>query len=228
MPIYNLLEYSKDYRKTTERWWNYYRDEPSNPLSSNSEPFKYKTSITENTYNVDKKITDDDGNEVDNPKYDANKVGKNETEVVIPLKHLSNFWRSLNIPLINCELELILTWSKNCILADMTVDAAGNPAIVATTGLELKITDTKLYVPVVSLPKENDIKVLEQLKSGFKRTITWNKYRSQMAIQPRNNNLNYLIDPTCTNVNRLFFLSFSRNNNTDNRDSFSDYHVPNV
>ena len=91
MPIYNLLEYSKDYRKTTERWWNYYRDEPSNPLSSNSEPFKYKTSITENTYNVDKKITDDDGNEVDNPKYDANKVGKNETELVIPLKYLSNF-----------------------------------------------------------------------------------------------------------------------------------------
>ena len=116
MPIYNLLEYSKDYRKTTERWWNYYRDEPSNPLSSNSEPFKYKTSITENTYNVDKKITDDDGNEVDNPKYDANKVGKNETEVVIPLKHLSNFWRSLNISLINCEVELTLTWSKKCVV----------------------------------------------------------------------------------------------------------------
>ena len=116
MPIYNLLEYSKDYRKTTERWWNYYRDEPSNPLSSNSEPFKYKTSITGNTYNVDKKITDDDGNEVDNPKYDANKVGKNETEVVIPLKHLSNFWRSLNISLINCEVELTLTWSKKCVV----------------------------------------------------------------------------------------------------------------
>ena len=81
---------------------------------------------------------------------------------------ISDFWRSLNIPLINCELELILTWSKNCILADMTVDAAANPAIVAPTGLEFKITDTKLYVPVVSLSKENDIKPLEQLNQDLK------------------------------------------------------------
>ena len=91
-----------------------------------------------------------------------------------------------------------------------------------------QITDTKLYVPVVSLSKENDIKLLEQLKSGFKRTIKWNKFRSRMSIQPQNNNLNYLIDPTFTNVNRLFVLSFSRNNITDNRDSFSDYYVPNI
>ena len=102
-----------------------------------------------------------------------------------------------------------------------------NLAIIAPTGLEFKITDTKLNVPVVSLSKENDIKLLEQLKSGFKRTIKWNKYRSQMTIQPQNNNLNYLIDPTFTNVNRLFVLSFSRNNNTDNKDSFSGYYVPN-
>ena len=68
--------------------------------------------------------------------------------------------------MINCEVELILTWSKNCVLADMTVRAAqgGNPAIVAPTGLEFKITDTKLYVPVVTLSKENDIKLLEQVK----------------------------------------------------------------
>ena len=97
MPMYNLLEYSKNYRKTTGSLWNYYRDEPSNPLSSNSESFKYWTSITGNTY---------DGDE------DANKVGKNETEVAIPLNRLSNFWRTLNISLINCEIELILTWSK--------------------------------------------------------------------------------------------------------------------
>ena len=109
--------------------------------------------------------------------YDANKVGKNEIEIVISLKHLSNFWKSLNILLINCELELILTWSKNCVFTDMTVRAAqvGNPAIVAPTGLEFKITDTKLYVPVVTLSKENDIKLLEQLKSGFKRTMKRNK-----------------------------------------------------
>ena len=155
--------------KKTGSLWNYYRDEPSDPLSSNSKSFKYKTSITGNTYNIDEKITDDDGNEVDNPIYDANKFGKNETEIVIPLKRLSNFWKSLNIPVINCEVELILTWSKNCVLVDMTVRDTedNNPNIVSLTGLEFKITDTKLYVPVVSLSNENDIKLLEQLKSGF-------------------------------------------------------------
>ena len=113
--------------------WNYYRHEPNDPLSSNSESLKYKTSIQGNTYNIG---AGEEG-------YDANKVGKNETEVVIPLKHWSNFWRSLKIPLINCEPELILTRSKNCVLADMTVRAAGNnndhPAIVTPTGLEFKI-----------------------------------------------------------------------------------------
>ena len=81
MPMYNLLEYSKNYKKTAGSLWNYYRDEPNDPPSSSSESFKYETSITGNTYNVG------DGEE----GYDANKVGKNETEVVIPLKHLSNF-----------------------------------------------------------------------------------------------------------------------------------------
>ena len=92
-----------------------------------------------------------------------------------------------------------------------TKDAeSDNPAIAVPLGMEFQITDTKLYVPVVTLSKENDIKLLEQLKSGFKRTIKWNKYRSQMTIQPQNNSLNYLIDPTFTNVNRLFVLLFTR------------------
>ena len=80
----------------------------------------------------------------------------------------------------------------------MTVNSDPNPAIVAT----IKITDTKLYVPVVTLLQENDTKLLEQLKSGFKRTIKWNKYRSHITIQPQKGNLNYLIDPTVTNINR--------------------------
>ena len=129
--------------------WNYYRDEPINPLSSNSESFKYKTSITGNTYNLD----------VGDAGYDATKVGKNETEVVIPIKHLSNFWSSLNIPLTNFEIELILTWSKNCILADMI--AANN----APTELEFQITDTKLYVPAVTLSKENDEKAFRTINT---------------------------------------------------------------
>ena len=103
MPMYNLLEYSKNYRKTTGSLWNYYRDEPSDPLSSNSECFRYKTSITGNTYNAG------DGE----AGYDPDKVGKNETDIVAPLKHLSDFWRTLNIAFINCEIELILNF-KSC------------------------------------------------------------------------------------------------------------------
>ena len=135
--------------------------------------------------------------------------------------------------MINCQVELILTWSKNCVLSDMTVNAAASPAIVASSGATFKITDTKLYVPVITLPKENDTKLLEQLKSGFKRTIKWKKYRSQMTVQPQNNNLNYLIDPTFKNVNRSFILSFQRisgetNTTKDHRDSSSHYYLPNA
>ena len=83
-------------------------------------------------------------------------------------------------------------------------------------------------MPVVTLSKENNIKLLEKLKSGFKKNIKWNKYRSQMTIQNNNSNLNYLIDPTFTNVNRLFVLTFTRNNNTDSRYSCSNYYVPKV
>ena len=86
------MNIAKIIKKTTASLWNYYTDEPSNPLSSNSESFKYKTSITAKTYNIG---ADEEG-------YDANKVVKNESEVVIPLKKLINFWKSLNIPQINC------------------------------------------------------------------------------------------------------------------------------
>ena len=80
--------------------------------------------------------------------------------------------------MINCKVELILNCSKNCVLADMTrAVQGGNSAIVAPTGLEFKITDTKLYAQVVTLSKENEIKLLEKLKSGFKKTIKWNKNR---------------------------------------------------
>ena len=145
-----------------------------------------------------------------------NNLTKNDVKVVVPLKHLSNVWKNLNIPLINCEVELILTWFKNCVLINkLTRDAnyGADPIVYKIDNPEnatFKITDTKLFVPVVILSNENDIMLLEQLKSGFKRTIKWNKYRSQMTIQPQNNNLNYLIDPTFTNVNRLFVLSFER------------------
>ena len=135
MSMYNLFEYSRNYRKTSGSLWNYYRDEPSNLLSSNSESFKHKINIVGKTAENNDSLTD--------------------VKVVIPLKYLSNFWRALNIPLINCEVELILTWSKNCILADMTVNAGANPAIVAPSGATFKITDARLYVSIVTLSKEN-------------------------------------------------------------------------
>ena len=125
-----------------------------------------------------------------------------------------------------------MTWFKNCVLIDKSTREADYNAdpnvyeIDNPKNATFKVADVKLFVPVVTLSIENDIKLLEQLKTGFKRTIKWNKYRSQMSIQLQNNKLNYLIDPTFTNVNRLFVLSFPRNNNTGSRYSFSNYYVP--
>ena len=221
MPMYNLLEYSKNDKKTTGSLWNYYRDQPSSTISDNnithsilnSESFDYKASFMENG------VTHDN-------------LTKNDVKVVVPVKHLSNFLRHLDIPLINSEVEIILTWFKNCVLIDKSTREANygaNPVVYEIDNPEnatFKITDVKVFVPAVSLSKNNYIKLLEQLKIGFKRTIKWNKYRSKMTIQPQNSNLNFLIDPTFTNVNRLFVLSFPRNNNTDSRYSFSNYYVP--
>ena len=115
-----------------------------------------------------------------------------------------------------------------------TRNAEGNnPAIVAPSAAIFQLDDTKLYVPVITLSNENDTKLLEQLKTGFKRTIKWNKYRSQMTVQSQNNNLNYSVDPTFNNVNRLFVFSFQRiagehNTTKDYGDSFSHYYVLNV
>ena len=112
--------------------------------------------------------------------------------------------------LIYCEVPLTLNWSKNCALkSKATRDAS--PGVIAINnprGTAFKIKDTKLYVPSVTLSTEKDKNFLEELKIGFKRTIKWNKYRSEMLNQTRNNKLNYLIDPTFTKVNRLFVLSF--------------------
>ena len=119
-------------------------------------------------------------------------------------------------------MGLILIWSKNCVLAGMTTKDAkdNNAVIVVLSGETFKIRDTSLCVPVVNLSKESDTKLLEQLKLGFKRTIKWKKYRSQMTIQLQNNDLNYLIDPTFANVNRLFVLLFTRIDTGDYRNGY--------
>ena len=159
-----------------------------------------------------------------------------DAEIAISLKYLGNFWRSLDIPLINCEITLILSWYEKCVLVgkalrnapDPQPDPQPDPSIAATespTDAKFEITDCKLYVPVVTLSAENDNKLLEQLKPVFRRSIKWNKYMSQMSNQNKNNNLNYLIDPTFSNVNRLFVLSFE---NEDDRTSYYKYYVPSI
>ena len=219
IPIYNLLEYSKNYRKTIGSLYNYYRDELSDDADDNnfaninvvnSEAFKYKNKIIGNTYNLN---ADDDG-------YDVNKNGTQEVELDIPLKYLGNFWKALNIPLISCEVSLELKWDKNCVITSLEQrDIGGGNRDNAPTGATFAINDCTLYVPVVTLSKDNKTKLFTNLKS------IWNKYRSQMTTEAFNNNFNILIDPTFTNVNKLFVLTYQT---ADDRQSFSQFYLPTV
>ena len=118
---------------------------------------------------------------------------------MVPLKYFSNFSRTLEIPLINWEVELILTWSVNCVIIYTNV---------ANQVPTFTITETNLYVPVVTLSTQDNAKLLPQLKSGFKRTISWNKYLAKPELLAQNANLNHLIEPSFQGVNRLFVLAF--------------------
>ena len=128
MPTHNLLEFSKNYSKTSASLWNYYRDELTDEANDNNGPnknvinsksFTYQTSITGSTYNVPRRITGADGNPANNPNYDRNKRGTREVRIAVPLKHLGNFWNSLNIPLINCEVSLALSWFETCVIKQL-------------------------------------------------------------------------------------------------------------
>ena len=225
MPMYNLLEYSKIYRKTIGSLYNYYTDELSdyaddnnfaNKNVVNSNAFKYKNKITGNTYNL---LPGAAG-------YDAAKNGTKVIELATPLKYLGNFWRALNMPLISCEVSLELKWNKNRLITSLErIQVGARPRYNPPTGATLAINDCKLYIPVVTLSKDDEIKLLTNLKSGLKREIIWNKYRSQMSTEAVNNNLNILIDPTFTNVNRLFVLAYQT---AADRQSFSTFYLPRV
>ena len=177
MPVYNLIVHSDNYAKTSGSLWQYLRDEPDDDIE-NSESFKSKIKITGKTPNNN-----------NNEKY---------VEIIVPLKYLSSFWRTLEMPLINCEVKLILTWSSTCVIANS--NGAGTFAI----------TDTKLYVPVVTC---------------FKGVINWNKYLSKPELLAQNPNLNYLIEPSFQGVNRLFVLAFE---NDDDKASSDEYYLPTV
>ena len=117
------------------------------------------------------------------------------------------------MPLINCEVNLILTWSKDCVTTNSTGEG------------EFAITETKLYVPAVTLSTQDNTKLLQQLKSGFKRTINWNKYESEIKTFAQNRYLNHLINPSFQVVHRLLVLYFE---NEDQRKLFSSYYLPKV
>ena len=141
MPMYNLIEYSHNYSKTSESLWKYYKDEPSDNLTD-SQSFESKIKIT--------------------GKTPANGNTKDDVEIIVPLKYLSNFWKTFEMPLINFEVNLILTRSSTCVITNSI--GAGRFAI--------------RYVPVVTLSTQDNAKLLKQLKSCFKRTINWSKYQS--------------------------------------------------
>ena len=133
MPMYNLIEDSDNYSKTSGSLWQYYKDDCNDNIA-NSESIKSKVKITGKTPN--------NGNTKD-------------VEMIVPLKYFSNFWRTLEMPFINCEVNLILTWSKDSIITN----SAGEG--------KFAITETKLYVPVIILSTKDNEKLLQQLKSGF-------------------------------------------------------------
>ena len=190
MPMYNLIEYSDNYSKTSGILWQYYKNDPSDNLTD-SKSFK-SNRITGNTPAA--------GNTKD-------------FEIIVPLKYLSNFWRTLEMLLINCEVNLILTWSKDCVITNSTGER------------KFAITETKLYVPVVTLSTEDNEKLLQQLKSGFQKIISWNKYESSIKTFAQNRYLNYLINPSFQGVNRLFVLAFENENGGT---SHSSYYFPKV
>ena len=188
MPLYNLLEYSDNYAETSGSLWQYYRDEPNHNLAD-SESFKSEIKITGKTPAA--------GNEED-------------VEIMVPLKYLSNFWRTLEILFINCETNLILTWSSACVITNSP--GAGRFAI----------TDTKFYVPVITLSTQDNSKLLQKLKSGFKRVINWNKYSSKLELLAQNPNLNHLVEPSFQGANRLFVQTFESDTQ---RTSPSNYYL---
>ena len=197
IPMYNLIEYRDNYVKTTGSLWQYCKDIPAR---NNNQIVNFAADNLTDSFNFKVKI-----------KGQTRNNGTKDVEIMVPLKYLSNFWRTLEMPLINCEVNLILRWSSLCVITNS--DGAGRFAI----------TDTKLYAPVVTLSTQENTKFLQQLKSGFKRVINWNKYLSKPELLALNPNLNHLYEPSFQGVNRLFVLAFENDNH---RISTKRYYFP--
>ena len=183
MPMYNVIDYSDNYSKTSGCLWQYTKDRPA--ADNNNAIVNFTNNNLTGSFNFKVKMTGQTGNN-----------GTKNVEIMVLLKHLSNFWRTLEMPLINCEINLLLTWSASCVIVSTNV---------TNQNATFAITDTKLYVPVVTLSQQDNAKLLEQLQSGFKRVINWNKYFSKPELLAQNPNLNHLVELNFQGVNRLFF-----------------------
>ena len=197
MPMYNLIEYSDNYAKTRGSLWQYCKDIPARN-DANSDIIVFDVNNVTDSFKFKAKITGQTGNN-----------GTKDVEIMVPLKYLSNFWRTLEMPFINCEVNLILTWSSTCVLI-----ATG----FQNQNTTFEITDTKLYVPVVTLSTQENTKFLQQLKSGFKRVINWNKYLSKPELLAQNPNLSHLVEPSLQGINRFFILAFENDNHRTSDD----------
>ena len=168
MPMYNLLKHSQNFSLTSENLWNHYRDKnyDVDDNSSDTKSFNYEAKIVGNT-------PEKPGNEGE-PNLPP--VPALNVPVTIPLKYLTNFWRSFDFPFIYCETELNLSWKKVCVLIEQNNNI---------TGFNFMIISTKRYASVVTLSINGNVKFLENIRHRFKRTISWNKYWSDITGQPK-------------------------------------------
>ena len=205
MPMYNLTEYSDNYQDSSATLYQYKRDEPPevnaiNDLTTDtSSSFKYKVEL------------------LGNPVLDGN-IAKRSAKVVVPLKYLSNFFRSLEMPLINCTIKLNLTWKKECVLSTDAGDAV------------FIINDTKMYVQVVTLSKEDNKDFIEQQNKGFQRSIYWNEYKTKEINENADANVfKYInLDPSFQGVNRLFVMAYNRANGQPTRNGQRKHYLPRI
>ena len=215
--MYNLIEYCDNYSDSSGSLWGFKRDEIANNANvtndDNASSFKYKASLITNT--------------------EANGTKKG-VKIAVPLKYLSNFWRSLEMPLINCKVELSLNWIENCVLTSAAIGANANAT--GADSATFKITDAKLYVPVVTLSAEDNVKLVKQLNEGFKRPVYWNRYKVidnklvDIARANEEKHIRKLLDSSYQGVKRLFVLAYDNTagNNQVSDDPFKKYFLPGV
>ena len=200
MPMYNLIEYSDNYSKASGSLWQYCKDIPA--VDNNNVTVNLAQNDLTDSFNFKVKMTGQTGDNV-----------TKSVETMVPLKYLINFWRTLEMPLLNCEINLVLAWSTSCLIVSTKV---------TNQNATFEITDANLYVPVVTLSTQDNSNLLQQSKSGFKRVISWNKYLPKRKLLAQKPNLNDLVEPSFQGVNRLFILAFE---NDTQRTSAKGYYL---